>query len=103
MTDKKLYIPCDDCKFNDDSVDCQNCEFGQALNEVRRLSEVIDFYADPETYFAVLIVGDHPCGDFVTDLSIIPGDYIARPGMRARQALGFGCAYLNRDIEKDTE
>jgi chromosome segregation ATPase len=33
MTDK-FYIPCDDCKFEEDSVDCQNCEFEQTLNSV---------------------------------------------------------------------
>ena len=39
MNDKKLYIPCDDCKFVEDSVDCQNCEFEQALNDALRLKK----------------------------------------------------------------
>ena len=37
MNDKKLYIPCDDCKFVEDSDNCQYCEFEQTLDTVIRL------------------------------------------------------------------
>lgn len=43
---------------------------------VEQLEEIIDiladglaFYADPETYFAVMIVADPPAGEFVNDYS----------------------------------
>ena len=60
--------------------------------EVERLREALDFYADPHSYFAVMVMGDPPCGDFAYDWSehgdpdFDPGD--ERPGRRAREALG---------------
>ena len=59
-----------------------------------RLREALEFYADPDTYFAVLVVGDAPCGEFADDFSehgdadFPAGDL--RPGKRAREALGWG-------------
>jgi hypothetical protein len=48
MTDK-LYTPCDDCKFDEDSPDCQRCEFEQALSDnvaVQRLLVGLSFCGD---------------------------------------------------------
>ena len=58
--------------------------------EIERLREALAFYADPETYFGIGIIGDAPCGEFVDDFSDdhghphMPGH---RPGKRARAAL----------------
>lgn len=37
--------------------------------ENRRLREALEFYADPETYHAIMILADRPCGDFADDFS----------------------------------
>lgn len=34
---------------------------------IARLKEALRFYADPDSYFAILIVPDHPCGAFYAD------------------------------------
>lgn len=47
--------------------------------------EALRFYADPDTYFAIGLFADPPCGDFVHDLEEIDG--VERPGKRARAAL----------------
>lgn len=61
------------------------------------LIEALEFYADPETYFAISAVGDPPCGDFLRDVAELSeedqewwDDY--RPGggyygKKAREAL----------------
>lgn len=54
--------------------------------ERNRLLKALEFYADPDTYFAVGLFGDAPCGDFVTDFSDTPRGL--KPGKRAREALG---------------
>lgn len=63
--------------------------------------DVLEFYADPETYFAVGFFPDPPCGDFVNDLS---DDYDhpdmtgPRPGKRARDLLN-KISWANLDKE----
>jgi len=54
-----------------------------------RLRAALEFYADPETYMALCMMADPPCGDFVRDFSVVPGAYTDRPmpGDRARRAL----------------
>jgi hypothetical protein len=47
----------------------------------KELREALEFYADPETYFAVGFFPDPPCGEFMDDFD---GQ---RPGKRARAAL----------------
>jgi hypothetical protein len=61
------------------------------VNEARHaLREVLEWYADPATYFAIGFLLDPPCGEFETDFSedhddeTLPGP---RPGKRAREAL----------------
>lgn len=57
-----------------------------------RLREALEFYANPDTYFAVSVFSDPPCGAFMDDFSTHghpdyhPND--ERPGKRARHALG---------------
>lgn len=51
--------------------------------EMRR---ALEFYADPDTYFAVAVIGDPPCGEFVDDFGP-DNEGIERPGLRARAAL----------------
>lgn len=60
--------------------------------------EALMFYADPESYFAVAVVGDPPCGDFIRDAAPLSEEdqeyYVAYRsndgtyhGKRAREAL----------------
>jgi hypothetical protein len=52
--------------------------------------EALAFYANPESYHAITIVGDAPCGAFVGDFDENHGfDNYDRPmpGSRARSAL----------------
>jgi hypothetical protein len=64
--------------------------------EVGRLRAALEFYADPDTYFAIGIFADPPCGEFIDDFSehghpeYPAGDM--RPGKRAREALTAGPA-----------
>lgn len=59
--------------------------------EITRLCEALEFYADPETYHAVMVLGDGSFGAFLDDLVQDHGhvDYDRpMPGSRARAALG---------------
>jgi len=51
----------------------------------KRLREALNFYADPDTYFAISFLSDPPCGDFMEDGEEIDGRW--RPGKKARDAL----------------
>ena len=46
------------------------------------LIETLQFYADPDTYFAIGFFPDNPCGDFINDF-----DNTGKPGAFARQTL----------------
>ena len=50
------------------------------------LKTTLAFYADPDTYFAIAMIGEHPHGDFLDDMSDVEGTL--RPGAMARRALG---------------
>jgi hypothetical protein len=54
--------------------------------ELARLREALEFYADPDTYFAVGFMFDPPTGDFADDFD--DTDLGRKPGKRAREALG---------------
>lgn len=62
---------------------------------VEQLVEALMFYADPDTYFAVMVYGDSPCGEFVDDIGEIVYvdendqeiDREQRPGKLARETL----------------
>lgn len=47
--------------------------------------EALRFYGDPDTYVAVAMIADPPCGEFIEDFSEIDG--VERPGKRARATL----------------
>ena len=60
------------------------------MPSVEAMVDALDFYANPETYHGVLIIGDRPCGDFTEDLDDGHGhpDYRRpMPGTRARRVL----------------
>lgn len=52
----------------------------------RMMWDVLQFYGDWESYFAIGFLPDPPCGEFVTDFSEV-GQYGQRPGKRAREVL----------------
>ena len=54
--------------------------------ELNKLTDVLAFYGDPESYLAIGFFPDPPCGEFVNDWSNT--DYGQRPGMMARKTLG---------------
>lgn len=59
----------------------------QADNE--RLRRALEFYADPDTYFAIGFFPDPPNGDFMEDFEELRDGAatIVKPGKRARKAL----------------
>jgi hypothetical protein len=62
-----------------------------ARGEVERLREALAFYADPDSYFAISMFSDPPCGEFAEDYSEAEresdGCVKFYPGKRARDAL----------------
>ena len=59
--------------------------FVPLVEENERLRAALDFYADPETYFAWGFIGDSPCGEWDDDFEETELGY--KPGKRARAAL----------------
>lgn len=63
------------------------------LLRIKELEDALAFYANPDSYFAVFIVGDRPCGEFADDFSYC--DHLAEygpydrpmPGKHARVTL----------------
>ena len=59
--------------------------------EADRMREALEFYADPDTYFAISFLTDPPCGAFADDFDEDHGapEYTRRPmpGKKARKAL----------------
>lgn len=51
--------------------------------------DALAFYANPENYHAILIVPDHPCGEFAKDMSRTDHPHYSRPmpGKTARKAI----------------
>lgn len=56
-------------------------------DEVR---EALEFYAEPESYWAIFIVPDRPAGLFADDVGccLLDGEHDHRHGRKARKALG---------------
>ena len=60
-----------------------------------KLVEALTFYGDPDTYFAVGIFGDSPCGEFVNDIDEVvfvdeddnEVDRVSKPGKLARTTI----------------
>lgn len=59
---------------------------------MQSMTEALEFYADPDTYFAVEFLFDPPCGRFRNDFSEGYDSYVLynrpMPGKLARQCLG---------------
>jgi hypothetical protein len=63
--------------------------------ENERLKEALEFYAHPDTYFAISFMSEPPCGEFMDDFDIPSEEWsdhdnalgIYRAGKRARAAL----------------
>lgn len=53
--------------------------------QIEKLLDALCFYADPDTYFAIMIMTDPPCGEFSEDFEEIDEGY--RPGKLARKVL----------------
>ena len=47
--------------------------------------DALEFYANPETYFAIMFLCDPPAGDFAKDTG--PTDLGVKPGKKARRAI----------------
>ncbi len=52
----------------------------------KQMVEVLEFYANPETYFAMGFLPDPPCGEFVDDFSAVD-ELGMKPGKKARAIL----------------
>jgi hypothetical protein len=50
------------------------------------IAKTLCFYADPQTYFAIGILPDPPCGEFIHDCDDT-GELGVKPGKRAREAI----------------
>jgi len=55
-------------------------------SQISKLREALEFYADPETYLAILFYPDPPNGEFMDDFEEVDKDDY-KPGKRARKAL----------------
>lgn len=61
-----------------------------AERRVQGLESALRFYADPDTYFAIGVMGDPPCGEFLDDFENLGGEGNLedwKPGKRARSVL----------------
>lgn len=54
------------------------------------MTRALEFYANPESYFATFIMPDRPAGPFADDIGCVEmlGEHDHRHGRLARQALG---------------
>ena len=61
--------------------------------------EALEFYADPQTYFAITFTPDPPNGDFMKDISECKDEYgdWTKPGKRAREAIAESISLLQED------
>ena len=59
--------------------------------EHRDRGTTLEFYAEPDTYYAIGFFPDPPCGDFMDDFTNVDSGsvYGMKPGRRAREALGW--------------
>ena len=60
-------------------------ELREAQSEAAQMRAALEFYANPDTWFATSLLTDPPCGAIVDDFSEIDGR--ERLGKRARQAI----------------
>lgn len=52
-----------------------------------KLFEALMVYADPEFYHAISFLGDHPCGEFLTDFGKVDSYDRPMPGKSARKTI----------------
>lgn len=62
-------------------------EVDELAARAERYREALEFYADPETYFAIGFFPDPPCGEFMDDFEDVGPQLGSKPGKRARRAL----------------
>ena len=58
--------------------------------KVKILTKALHFYADPNSYFAIGILSDGPCGEFAGDFSTTYdnfGEKTWKPGKLARETI----------------
>ena len=84
---------CDGCAGKGDNKNCMCGGTGNATDAVTylrkrlvRAEDALEFYADPETYFAIGFFPDPPCGAFMEDFDDT-GQLGMKPGKRAREVL----------------
>lgn len=65
--------------------------------DIALIIRTLGFYADPETYFAIGLINDDPCGPFIDDGNdTYLGD---KPGKKAREVLIYlHKKYLKMDV-----
>lgn len=68
-------------RLKDEAV-LRDKELNDVKQELNDAAEVLYFYADPGTYFAIGFFPDRPCGDFMEDFS--ETHLGMKPGKRAR-------------------
>ena len=61
------------------------------VSTMKELIEALEFYANPDTYFAIGFFPDPPCGDFINDF-----DETGKPGVLARKVLS---NFSQKDVE----
>lgn len=79
----KLYLDNKDLKTK---LDAAENDAAKAHATAVDLYETLEFYADPDTYFAVAIISDPPCGELIDDFSETPA-FGFKPGKRARECI----------------
>lgn len=55
------------------------------MTREQEMRAVLEFYADPQTYFAVMLVSDPPAGDIMEDFGST--ELGMKPGKKARDLL----------------
>lgn len=65
-------------------------EIHVATLDAQKATEALEFYANPESYWAIFIVPDRPAGLFADDVGcvLLDEEHDHRHGRRARVALG---------------
>lgn len=71
---------CSDCKLS-------GCQFDSLRSLLKEAMEALEFYGNPDTYFAIVFFPDPPCGEFMDDFARDHANEDYRhpmPGKRAR-------------------
>lgn len=60
-------------------------KMGEDKEQINKMLKVLEYYANPEIYFAIGFLPDKPCGDFINDFSNT--SLGCKPGKKARELL----------------